>query len=309
MRLPLLAAVLAMTGATGCVVHTHARHPVVYREVTYRYLGAHPIPDAWGDGWCFIEHDHVHEYAPEHAHYTYRGGVYVYARPTIVWYVGYHPIPTGGYCTHHGRHSHHYHPGSSLAHHYSWDRAQRVYVYRNPDPHGAGPVYGGRVPPPGSYNPPPGHGGVPPGHGGTPPGHNVGGTPPPGHIGNPGHGGHPPPGHAGTPPGHRGTPPGHVQGAVGAPPSDAAEQRNPGRGHAGGDDGDRGRGRGQDERRDEDRGGRPASVIPAGGHGRAEQPASNSSQGRGQGNGKSNGKGSDNDNRQKPPPPAGGRGR
>ena len=289
-----LAAALALLGASGCVVrHYYPDTGVTYREVQYRYYGAHPIPEAVGDGWCLVEHDHVHEYMPERTHYVYRGGVYVYARPTVVWYVGYHPIPSGGYCGLHGRHSHDYHPGSALAPQYTWDRSQRVYVYRNAPPHDARRVDMVPPPPPGrpygpppSYAPPPpppGHGGIPPGQGGTPPGHGYGG-PPPGHVYNPGHGDAVPPGQAESAPGFRVPPP--------------VQPGNPGRGN---DDRDHGRGQGQgnDDRGETARGVRPGpmNVHPAGGN--SGQPQ------------KRDGKGKDekdkDDNRPRPTPPGRGR--
>src|SRR5215211_2007389 len=125
MRLPLLVAALALFGVSGCVVRTYAAG-TPYRSVEYRYLGGHPVPDGMGDGWCFFEHQHVHEYAPDYSDYTSRGGVYVYARAPLIWYGGYHPIATGGYCSLQGRHSHNYHPGSAFANDYRWDRTQRT---------------------------------------------------------------------------------------------------------------------------------------------------------------------------------------
>jgi hypothetical protein len=295
MRLPLLIAALALFGASGCVVHTHARATPYRTTVEYRYLGAHPVPDEWGEGWCFLDHDHVHDYAPVYSDYTYRGGVYVYARQPMIWYVGYHPVPSGGHCSLTGRHSHHYHPGTAFANDYSWDRSQRVYVYRNPPPPGRGvsPVVPGGPPPgrpgyvpppPGEYNPPPGHGGIPPGHGGTPPGHNRGG-PPPGHINNPGQGG--PPGH-GRPPGSR-TPPGHD------------DDREHGRGndddrggHGRGHDDDRGRGRGHDDDGGAG-GGRHQDRGQGAGPGSNRPDTSGASHGNGQGHGPRNGQGKNED--------------
>lgn len=283
MRLPLIAAGVAVLAASGCVVHHHPRDTAVaYRTVEYRYGGVHPIPSAWGDGWCFIEHHHVHDYEPDQSFYTYRTGVYYYARPMVIWYVGYHPVPTGGHCNVYGRHSHRYHPGSSWADHYAWDSRDRAYAYRQ---HPAAPVNNGRPPPgqgtyyrPGDHDatPPPGHGGVPPGHGGVPPGQGHGSTPP-GHVNNPSHGGGGGPAHGGVPPGHvnnpgrgGGAPPpgiddrgrgGNSYGG-GLPPGQA---NNPGRGGGapppGNDDRGRGGGPGPDH-------GRGNSVDPGGDHGR-----------------------------------------
>jgi hypothetical protein len=281
MRSTILVAALALCGVSGCVVRTYAHGTPTYSEVHYRYMGAHPLSD--GHEWCFMEYEHVHDYAPVYSDYTYRGGVYVYARPSLLWYVGYHPVPTGGYCSLQGRHSHHYHPGSAYANDYTWDHSQRVYVYRNAPPPGrvvvpSGPPPGrspGYAPPP-AYNPPPGHGGVPPGHGGTPPGHND--VPPPGHINNPGHGGHVHPGHSGGPPGHHedraskvGGPPGH-----GGPPGRGGRDDD-GHGH------DDGRGRGKDS--NDDRGSQGASSNP--GQGKGPQ------KGQGKGDDDKGGKGKD----------------
>ena len=292
MRLISLAAAVALFGASGCVVRHHyvPSSGVTYREVHYRYYGAHPIPDGWGDGWCFVEHDHVHEYVPDQTHYVYRGGVYVYARPTVVWYVGYHPVPSGGHCGLHGRHSHDYHPGSALAPHYSWDRGQRVYVYRNPHPQ-RDPRRVEVVPPPPAYNPPPGHGGIPPGHGGTPPGHNRGG-PPPGDVENPGHGHAPPPRRAESAPGFPIPPPVQVE-----HPGRGNEQRD----HGGGP----GHGNGQVDRGDvarEVRRGPPApmNVQPAAGNDKGQPPKK---EGKGRDDRGNDDKGNDgNDKRQRPPP-------
>lgn len=348
MRLPLIAAGVALLTASGCVVHSHPGHTrTVYQSVEYRYGGAHPVPSAWGDGWCFLEYSHVHEYEPDYSAYSYRTGVYYYSRPMVVWYVGYHPVPSGGDCRVHGRHSHHYHPGSSYADYYAWDARDRGYSYR-PDRHQAAPVYG--RPPPGQQtgysppghvaNPPPGRGrdnnpptyggGTPPGHGSTPPGH---GGVPPGQVNNPGHGGSP--GYGGMPPGHsnnpgRGgaTPPGQVNNpgrggghspgnGGGAPPGHV---ENPSRGnghvnpgHAGGppgrgnSGGDEARGRGNDRSNDRGNG----HVVPAGSPppaARGKPPARGNPRDNGKADeGKDNGSANPNQGNRRPPPPGRGR--
>ena len=162
-RLLALLTPLALVAGTGCVVTPYSGHMRTYRtvEVTqYRFSGPHPIPG--GGGWCLEEYDHVHDYAPEVQYYSYTNDVYQYRGPTVVWYLDYHPIPTGGYCNLHGRHNHDYYPRQYDGWSYNWDRGREVYVYNNPRyTHGASPVGGGYSQPAPSY-PAPSNGYYPP---------------------------------------------------------------------------------------------------------------------------------------------------
>src|SRR6185503_7582282 len=138
--------------------------------------GGHPVPTEYGGGWCFIDNDHWHEYQPAAQSYSYSGSYYTYVGPTEVWYYDYHPIPTGGSCHMHGRHSHGYTPGSAYANNYYWDNTRDVYVYGDnyhgasgvSSPggnHGASGYNGGPPPGSGTYNT--GGGYFPPGGNGT----------------------------------------------------------------------------------------------------------------------------------------------
>ncbi|HTE17444.1 MAG TPA: hypothetical protein VK689_03560, partial [Armatimonadota bacterium] len=198
-RLLTLLAPLALLAGTGCVVTPYHGHTRTYRTVEvsqYRFHGPHPI--AGSSSWCLEEYDHVHDYAPETQHYVYTDNVYRYQGPTVVWYMDYHPVPTGGHCNYRGRHNHDYYPRRYDGWTYSWDRGRDVYVYNNPRyTHGASPATGYQQPQPtyppshnsgGAYRPPPsGQGGW-----GSPPANNGGGynPPPPSNSG----GSRPPPG-------------------------------------------------------------------------------------------------------------------
>src|SRR5262249_59590196 len=115
--------------------------------------------------------------------------------PTVVWYYDYHPVPSGGYCYLHGRHSHNFAPGAAYASAYYWDAGRSGYIYNGSAYHGASPAPGYNAPPPpppGSPHPaqpppPPGatYAPPPPGAGGrssqgyAPPGSATYGAPPP----------------------------------------------------------------------------------------------------------------------------------
>src|SRR5205823_6016822 len=109
-----------------------------YATTGYQYYGSHPVPVEYGGGWCFNEGSHWHEY-PANTSYAYSGSYYTYSGPTELYYYDYHPIPSGGYCYIHGRHSHNYLPGS-YANNYYWDNNHNNYVYGGPDYHAATPV-------------------------------------------------------------------------------------------------------------------------------------------------------------------------
>src|SRR5207248_28671 len=157
---------------------------------------------------CMNEGEHWHEY-PANTSYVYSGSYYTYSGPTEVYYYDYHPVPNGGYCYIHGRHSHAYLPGT-YANNYYWDNGRNVYVYGGPDYHAAtavnAPPYAGNN----SYpRPPPGQGSnngyVAPGGNGygyvTPPGAGSGGNgyvSPPGGNGSGGNGYVSPPGGMGS---------------------------------------------------------------------------------------------------------------
>jgi hypothetical protein len=72
-----------------------------YSMQMWGYNGHHPIPAAYGGGWCFIDWPHRHHYAPPPAvAFNFVGGYYVYGGPYDPWYwrwrshyVGYY----GGY--------------------------------------------------------------------------------------------------------------------------------------------------------------------------------------------------------------------
>ena len=69
----------------------------------YYYHGPHPVPEAWGGGWCDQEGPHYHEFAPVDVEfYEYIEGYYVfvgdpwfhgYTGP-LYWYYGPHPVYT-----------------------------------------------------------------------------------------------------------------------------------------------------------------------------------------------------------------------
>ncbi|WP_158624969.1 hypothetical protein [Corallococcus terminator] len=130
-RLLTLVVPFALLMGTGCVVDGHYHRPTraayVAPVVQYRFAGAHPVPDDYGSGWCPEDYSHVHDYQPPQASYVYTDDVYYYRGPTLVWYWDYHPIPSGGYCSFHGRHSHDFYPHGSWGHGYSYDRGTRGY--------------------------------------------------------------------------------------------------------------------------------------------------------------------------------------
>src|SRR4051812_35685398 len=48
---------------TTVVVEAPAPEPLVENAVAY--YGAHPIPDAYGGGWCLVDGAHLHPFGPE----------------------------------------------------------------------------------------------------------------------------------------------------------------------------------------------------------------------------------------------------
>lgn len=196
-----------------------------YTQQTWGYNGNHPIPAAYGGGYCFITWPHRHFYAPSASmSFNFVGGYYVYAGPWDPWYwtwrdryVGY----WGGYYrnSYFGGRYYTVRPPPVYRPRWGWNSPG---VYRPGVVVNAPPARGGYVgaPPARITVPPPARGGYvapPPGRGGSvaPPPARGGyvGSPPPGHTGG-GYTGAPPPGHAGS----TAPPPGHAGGYTGAPP-------------------------------------------------------------------------------------------
>jgi hypothetical protein len=125
-----VAVVSALLGA-GCLVHEH-HHAYRHEEVAadYTYHGRHPIPPAEGGGWCLLEGEHVHPYAPDYDDYAYDGQDYVYDGPVEVPYDGEHWIPEGGFCFLEGVHFHDYLPPGGDASGFSWSATAGAYAYR-----------------------------------------------------------------------------------------------------------------------------------------------------------------------------------
>jgi hypothetical protein len=69
-----------------------------YTQQLWGYNGNHPIPLAWGGGYCYISWPHRHPYAPSSGmYYNFVGGYYVYSGPwdPLYWrwrdhYYGYY---------------------------------------------------------------------------------------------------------------------------------------------------------------------------------------------------------------------------
>jgi hypothetical protein len=93
----------------------------------YGYMGPHPIPYEAGQGFCYQQGAHFHDYAP-FDQYLFReqGGWFYFVGDANdfgyqqqMWgYQGNHPIPGaygGGYCFIDWPHRHHYAPGAGLA--------------------------------------------------------------------------------------------------------------------------------------------------------------------------------------------------
>ncbi|WP_415835133.1 hypothetical protein, partial [Corallococcus soli] len=173
-RLLALVVPFALLMGTGCIVDGHYHRPTraayVAPVVEYRFAGAHPIPDDYGSGWCPEDYSHIHDYQPPQTSYVYTDNVYYYRGPTLVWYWDYHPIPNGGYCSFHGRHSHDFYPHGSWGHGYSYDRGTRGYRWDRTHAASAGNV---------RYNTGPSR----PSSAPSPVPYNVGRRPPPGGTG------------------------------------------------------------------------------------------------------------------------------
>ncbi len=106
--IPVLA-VLLLAPATAS-----AEHFVYYHDY-------HPIPEAFGGGYCDVEDVHPHEYVPvELDYFQVQDGVYYYIGDPgddgfeeLYWYEDHHPVPThwgGGICYLWGPHRHWWRP-------------------------------------------------------------------------------------------------------------------------------------------------------------------------------------------------------
>jgi hypothetical protein len=218
-----------------------------YSQQMWGYQGNHPIPAAYGGGYCFIDWPHRHHYAPPAGvAYNFVGGYYVYGGPWDPWYWRMRPryqAYYGGYY----RHSYYggiywrtrpapvyrprivvgapgyYRPGAVVV---APGRGRVVVGAPHP---GYGPRPGGVVvgaPRPG-YAPHPGGvvvGAPRPGYAPHPGGGVVVGAPRPGYAPGPRVVGAPPPAHYGGPPARvSAPPPAHVGGGggghVSAPPA------------------------------------------------------------------------------------------
>src|SRR6185312_10248134 len=75
-----------------------------YAQQLWGYRGHHPIPVAYGGGYCFMDWPHRHNYAPAvGVAYNYVGGYYNYAGPFDAWYWKWRPHYMsyyGGYYRH-----------------------------------------------------------------------------------------------------------------------------------------------------------------------------------------------------------------
>ncbi len=111
-----------------------AQHYVYYHQY-------HPIPEAFGGGFCEDEEVHPHEYAPvDLDYYQVVDGVYyyigdapedVFEEEEIVWYEDHHPVPVfwgGGFCYIIGPHTHWWRPHAHVHYHVSGGH----YHYRGP---------------------------------------------------------------------------------------------------------------------------------------------------------------------------------
>ena len=75
-----------------------------YQQQLWGYQGNHPIPAAYGGGYCFIDWPHLHHYPPPaNLAFNYVGGYYVYGGPWDPWYWRMRPryqAYYGGYYRH-----------------------------------------------------------------------------------------------------------------------------------------------------------------------------------------------------------------
>src|SRR6478735_3728148 len=96
----------------------------------YGYMGPHPIPYEAGQGFCYQQGAHFHEYGPfdenlfreQNGWFYFVGDAADFGYQQQLWgYQGNHPIPAaygGGYCFIDWPHRHHYPPPANLAFNY-----------------------------------------------------------------------------------------------------------------------------------------------------------------------------------------------
>jgi len=106
----------------------------------YGYMGPHPIPYEAGQGYCYQQGAHFHEYAPFDQNLFRESGGWFYfvgdpgdfGYAQQMWgYQGNHPIPAaygGGYCFIDWPHRHHYAPPAGLA----FNFVNGYYAYSGP---------------------------------------------------------------------------------------------------------------------------------------------------------------------------------
>src|SRR5512133_442663 len=137
---------LLLITATGCVVPAY--QPVTYRpppapppRAQVWFSGNHPIPEAVGGGWCYVDGPHQHDYRAEREDYfRVDRGYFTYSGPSVYFYFDGHPMPGGGWCMVRGRHSHDY----VAPHDNDWEWARgNGFRYRGP--------YNMQRPPPPNY--------------------------------------------------------------------------------------------------------------------------------------------------------------
>jgi hypothetical protein len=106
----------------------------------YGYMGPHPIPYEAGQGFCYQQGAHFHEYAPfdqylfreQGGWFYFVGDVGDFGYAQQMWgYRGHHPIPLGyggGYCFIDWPHRHHYPPAVGVTYNF----VGGYYVYGGP---------------------------------------------------------------------------------------------------------------------------------------------------------------------------------
>ncbi|HEX6835075.1 MAG TPA: hypothetical protein VF334_00805 [Polyangia bacterium] len=114
--------------------------PPVAQVPQYGYMGPHPIPYEAGQGFCYQQGAHFHEYAPfdenlfreQNGWFYFVGDAADFGYSQQMWgYQGNHPIPGaygGGYCFIDWPHRHHYPPPANLA----FNFVGGYYVYGGP---------------------------------------------------------------------------------------------------------------------------------------------------------------------------------
>lgn len=117
--------------------------PEARAETYVYYYDSHPIPDAFGGGFCYEEGAHYHVYAPvDLDFYSYHDGYYVFTGDPwfygysgdLYWYYDAHPVSLYwgvDVCYIVGPHRHWYTPHHN---HSSWYRTGGYYYYRGDFP-------------------------------------------------------------------------------------------------------------------------------------------------------------------------------